>query len=108
MTGYFKQLYQLLGNRRRGERSPFEGSVNATWKNRYGQLTTHACSGLDVSSSGMSVVSEQPAVVSADAYLYSSAHRLKTFAAVRYCTRDAGGYRIGFQFRAEPAAWDGF
>ena len=108
VSRYFKQLYQILGNRRWGERLPIQGKVNATWKNQYGQLITHACSGLDVSANGISVVSEEPATISADAYLYSSEHRLKTFAEVRHCTRGAGGYRIGFRLRAEPAVWDGF
>ena len=94
MTRYFKQPYQLLGNRRKGDRLPIEGKVNATWKNQY--------------PNGIFVVSDEPASISADAYLYSSAHRLKAYAAVRHCTPGAGGYRIGFQFRAEPDVWDGF
>jgi PilZ domain len=105
---YFQELYLTLANRRRHDRLPIEGPVNATWKNQYGQLITHTCSGLNVSARGISLVSEEPAAISADAYLYSSTHRLKTYAAVRYCTRDRSGYRIGFQFRAEPAVWDGF
>jgi hypothetical protein len=108
ITHYCKQFYLILGNRRSQERVPIEGTVNATWKNQYGLLVTHACSGLNLSADGISLVSEEPASVSTDVYLYSSVHRLKTFAAVRYCRPDESGYRIGFLFREQPVVWDGF
>ena len=104
----FTQIYQTLGNRRRHERVAFEAKVNATWKNQYGQMVTHSCTALNVSPAGISVISEEPAMVSTDAYLHSSAHQLKAFAAVKYCKPGPNGYTIGFQFRPQPAVWDGF
>ena len=108
ITHYFKRAYQIMANRRKDERLPVAGTVNATWKNQYGQLVTCTCKTLNLSPHGVAVLSEEPATPSADAYLYSSGHRLKSFAAVRYCTRTGAGYRIGFQFRAVPAVWDGY
>jgi hypothetical protein len=108
ITHYCKLVYKTLGNRRRHERLPIEGPVNATWKNRYGQLVTHACNCLDVCQKGVAITSAEPASVSADVYVYASRYGLKSFASVRYCRPDAAGYRIGLHFRAEPAMWDGF
>jgi hypothetical protein len=108
ITRYCKLVYQTLGNRRGEGRLPLEGPVNATWKNRYGQLTTHPCNGLDVCGKGMAITSEEPAPVSTDVYLYASRYGLKSFASVRYCRPDRGGFRIGLSFRAEPAQWGGY
>jgi hypothetical protein len=108
ITCYCKLVYRRLGNRRRYDRLPVEGPVNATWRNQYGQLVTHTCNGVDVSQKGIAIRSEEPAPVSTDVYVYCSRYGLKSFASVRYCSPGASGYRIGLKFRAEPLVWDGF
>jgi len=108
ITQYFKQFYNTLANRRRYDRLPIEGVVNATWRNQYGQLVTRTCQSLDLSPNGLAAQSEEAAPVGADAYLHSSRHGLSTFALVCYCTPGEKGHRIGFQFRKAPEVWEGF
>jgi hypothetical protein len=105
---YSKQLYQTLGNRRRDERHPISGTVNVTVKNQYGQLSTRTCKCLNLSATGLALESEEAIPISSAAYLYSSQHGMKGFAAVRHCLRHGSGYHVGMQFRAAPKVWDGY
>ena len=104
ITYYCKQVYQKLGNRRRHERLPVEGTMTATWKSRYYELITHTCGCLNLSQKGIAIVSEEPAFISTDVYVLDSRHGVRSFATARYCTRRAAGYQIGLKFRADPVA----
>jgi len=106
ISQYCKKACQKLGNRRRYERLPVEGTLVASWKNLNDEVITHRCHCVNLSQRGIAIVSDAPAPLSADTYVHYSQHGVKSFATVRYCRQRGGKYQIGLNFRAEPATWE--
>ena len=106
LMDYGRSFYSLLGERRKAERLEFNCSITVSCKNRYGQLTTHACTCLNISEKGIGFVSPEPISANADVYLHSETHNLKRFGRVRYCTQKGDRNYVGCMFRPAPEFWN--
>jgi c-di-GMP-binding flagellar brake protein YcgR len=106
LLDYGRSFYSLLGERRKTERVEFACSITVSCKNRYGQLTTHACTCLNVSAKGMGFVSPESIAANSDVYIHSETHNLKRFAHVSYCSQKGDRNYVGCYFRPAPEYWN--
>lgn len=106
LKDYGRSFYALLGERRKAGRLDFNCSVTVSCKNRYGQLTTHACTCLNVSDKGLGFLSSEPIPENSDIYIHSETHNLKRFARVRYCVQKGNAHYVGCFFRPAPEYWN--
>jgi hypothetical protein len=106
LKDYGRSFYSLLGERRKAERVDFNGTVSVSCKDRYGQLTTHVCTCLNLSTKGLGLVSPEAIPENSDIYVHSEDHNFKRFARVRYCLRRGERNYIGCYFQASPAYWN--
>src|SRR5215472_4652488 len=95
LMDYGRSIYVLFGERRKAERVDFHCSITVSCKNRYGQLTTHACTCLNVSERGIGFMSPEVIPENTDIYIHSETHNLKRFAQVRYCTQRGDNNYVG-------------
>jgi hypothetical protein len=106
LIDYGRSFYTLLGERRKAERTDFACSITVSCKNRYGQLTTHACSCLNISDRGLGFISPETIPENSDIYIHSETHNVKRFARVRYCTQRGDRNYIGCFFQPAPEYWN--
>jgi hypothetical protein len=106
LIDYGRSFYSLLGERRKAERIDFDCGITVSCKNRYGQLTTHACTCLNISEKGIGFISPEPLTENADVYIHSETHNLKRFARVRYSTQKGDRNYVGCFFRPAPEFWN--
>jgi hypothetical protein len=106
LMDYGRSIYTLFGERRKAERIDFNCDITVSCKNRYGQLTTHACICLNVSERGIGFISPEPLTENADVYIHSETHNLKRFGRVRYSTQKGDKNYIGCIFRPAPEYWN--
>src|SRR5690349_13011146 len=99
LMDYGRSLYTLLGERRKAERMEFACSITVSCKNRCGQLTTHACSCVNISAKGMGFVSAEPIPENSDVYIHSETHNLRRFARIRHCNQQGDRSFVGCCFR---------
>ena len=103
---YGRSFYALLGDRRKAERVDFNCSITVSCKDKYGQLTTHVCTCLNLSTKGIGLVCPESIPENADVYVHSDSHNLKRFARVKYCHRKGDSNYIGCYFQSAPAYWN--
>jgi hypothetical protein len=106
LMDYGRSFYSLLGDRRKAERVEFNCGITVSSKNRYGQLTTHACTCMNISEKGIGFVSPELIPENADVYIHSETHNLKRFARVRYSSQRGDRNYIGCMFRPAPEFWN--
>ena len=75
-------------------------------KDRYGQLTTHVCTCVNISDKGTGFISPEPIAENSDIYIHSETHNLKRFGRVRYCERKGDTYHVGCTVRPTPEYWN--
>ena len=83
LMDYGRSFYTLLGERRKAERQEFTCSITVSCKNRYGQLTTHHCTYLNISAKGIGFASPELIRENTDVYIHSDTHNLNRFGRVR-------------------------
>ena len=103
---YGRSFYTLLGERRKSERFEFNCRLTVSCKNRYGQLTTHQCTCLNISDKGMGIETPEPIAMDSDIYIHSETHNLKRFGRVHYCQQKGGRVYVGCSFRPAPEYWN--
>jgi PilZ domain-containing protein len=96
-----RSIYELLGNRRRFDRTPFAGTVLLTWRTSVVERTEY-CSSVDLSPRGIGIECQEPLRLESIVELLSGG--AKRLARVRYCRAIAGGYRIGLEFLTETSS----
>src|SRR5690348_16184650 len=106
LLDYGRSFYSLLGERRKAVRMDFNCRITVSCKNRYGQLTTYACTCLNVSDKGLGFTSPEPIAEDSDIYIHSETHNVKRFARVRYCNSKGGSHYVGCFFRPAPEYWN--
>ena len=106
LKDYGRSFYSLLGDRRKAERVDFHCSLTVSCKDKYGQLTTHVCTCVNVSTKGIGLISPEPIPANSDVYVHSEGHNLKRFARVRYCDRKGDRSYIGCYFKPAPDYWN--
>ena len=90
-----RSFYELLGNRRKFERSPLGGAVLLKFANSVVERTEF-CSCVDISPRGIGLSS--PAMIDPDCVVELDSQGRTRFARVRYCRPDDANYRIGLEF----------
>ena len=103
---YGRSFYTLLGERRKAERVEFTCRLAVSCKNRYGSLTTHVCSCLNLSDRGIGLESPEPIPVGSDCYIHSETHSLKRFGKVRWCVQKGDRVLLGCAFQRPPEYWN--
>lgn len=98
---YVRSFYQLLGNRRKFERTPMSGAIFVTCKGAVVDNTYQATC-LDVSPRGIAVECSEPITVGGFVQLHSDDYGPRRLARVRYCLPRGDGYRVGMEFITEP------
>jgi PilZ domain len=101
LVRYARSFYQLLGNRRKFERTPMAGTIFVTCKGSVID-STHASSCVNVSLHGVGIECPEPLTVGGFVQLHSEDHGPRRLARVRYCVPQGGVYRVGLEFIAEP------
>jgi|SRR5581483_3546995 len=106
LIDYGRSIYTLFGERRRAERVDFNCSITVSCKDRYGLLTTHDCTCLNISNAGIGFLSPDVISENSDVYIHSETHNLKRFGRVRYCTQKGDRNYVGCFFRPTPEFWN--
>ena len=106
LMDYGRSIYSLLGERRKAQRIDFNCSITVSCKNRYGQLTSHTCTCLNISERGIGFLAPEALAENSDVYIHSETHNLKRFGRVRYCTQKGDQNYIGCFFRPAPEFWN--
>lgn len=83
---------------RKGERRPFQGTVQISWQNRSGETRTVRAKCLDVSGEGARVECECAMDFRTNVYVQAPAHGLMGNATVRYCRSSGIKHIIGLHF----------
>lgn len=101
LARYARSFYELLGNRRKFERTPMSGTVFVTCKGSVLD-TTQVSACLDISPGGIAI--ECPELLTKDrvVQLHSQDYGPRRLARVRYCIQLGDHYRVGLEFVAEP------
>ena len=97
---YGRSIYARLGERRTSERRACHGTVAVNCDNHYG--STYVCSCINLSDTGIGLVSFEPIPVKCDVYLYSEGLNLKSFGRIRWCVLKGDHYVAGCDFRSAP------
>jgi hypothetical protein len=106
LIDYGRSFYSLLGDRRKSQRMDFQCSLTVSCKDRYGQLTTHACTCVNISDRGIGMISREPIPANSDVYIHSETHNLKKFAQVRYSLQKGDQVFLGCVFQRAPEYWN--
>ena len=91
-----RSLYQLLGDRRKFERTPATGAILITAG--YAIVTTHVCSCADISPQGIGINCSESIAVDDLVAVHSDVEGPRRLARVRYCQQRGAIYRIGLEF----------
>jgi len=97
---YARSFYQLLGNRRKFERTPFAGTILLTCKGAIME-TTHVCTCVDIAPRGIGVESSEALPLGGFVQVHSDEYGPRRMARVRYCVEKDGRHRAGLEFIAE-------
>jgi hypothetical protein len=100
LARYARSFYELLGNRRKFERTPLCGVVFITCKGTVID-TTHASTCLDISRRGMGIECPEALTVDGFVQVSSEEHGPQRLAKVRYCIPRDDRFRVGLMFIAE-------
>jgi hypothetical protein len=100
LVRYARSFYQLLGNRRKSERTPMSGTVFITCKGTVLD-TTHVSSCLDISRHGIGIECAEPLTVEGFVQVSTEEHGPHRLARVRYCVPRGDRFRAGLMFIAE-------
>lgn len=106
LLDYSRSVYTLLGERRKASRVDFSCQVTVSCKNRYGSLTTHICSCVNISDRGIALESPEPIPTNCDVYIHSEMESLRRFARVRWCARKGDRVLLGCVFQRAPEYWN--
>lgn len=85
-------------NIRAGERHPFQGGVEVSWRSRAGDVKLARAQCVDFSQQGARIICEQPIDVRTNVYLKAPSLGLLGNASVRYCRRAGLKHMIGLMF----------
>ena len=96
-----RSLYELLGNRRKFERTPMSGTILVTRKGSVVE-TTEVSSCVDISPRGIAIECSEQFMKDSVLQLHSGDHGPHRLARVCYCIPSGERYRIGLEFIAEP------
>jgi hypothetical protein len=99
LVRYARSFYELLGNRRKFERTPMSGTVFVTCPM---EDTTQVASCVDISPRGMAVDCSELLTKDRVVQLHSEEHGPRLLARVRYCLQRSNHYRVGLEFVGEP------
>jgi hypothetical protein len=101
LARYARSFYELLGNRRKFERTPLSGTIFVTCKGSVVD-TMHVASCVDISPRGIAI--DCPELLTKDwvVRLHSENHGPRRLARVCYSIQRGDHYRVGLEFIAEP------
>jgi hypothetical protein len=104
LFNYSRSVYNRLSERRDSERKDFQGTVTVSCKDRY--RSSYVCSCVNLSDSGIGLVSYEPIPLKCDVYVQSTRHNLQRFGKVRWCVLRGDRYFIGCSFRRVSKPWN--
>ena len=84
---------------RRYIRSPISSRIEVGWQDERGWQKQMQTRGINLSSTGASVMSPEPIAVGSAVYLNSKELQLMGSATVRHCTAQKSKFLIGLEFR---------
>ena len=98
---YARSFYELLGNRRKFERTPMSGTIFVTC---HGSVVdaTQSASCVDISPRGIAIDCSELLTKDWIVQLHSENRGPRRLARVRYCIQRGDRYRVGLEFIGEP------
>jgi hypothetical protein len=100
LARYAQSFYELLGNRRKFERTPMSGTIFVTC---HGSVVdaTQSASCVDISPRGIAIDCLDLLPADWVVQLHSESLGPRRLARVRYCIQRGDRYRVGLEFIAE-------
>jgi len=100
LARYARSFYELLGNRRKFERTPMSGKMIVTSKGSVVD-TTQVASCVDISPRGVAIDCSELLAKDWVVQLHTEDRGPRRLARVRYCIQCGDRYRVGLEFIAE-------
>jgi hypothetical protein len=100
LARHAQSFYELLGNRRKFERTPVSGTIFVTCNGSVAD-TTQSASCVDISPRGIAIDCSELLTKDWIVQLHSENRGPRRLARVRYCIRRGDRYRVGLEFIAE-------
>jgi hypothetical protein len=100
LARYAQSFYELLGNRRKFERTPVSGTIFVTCNGSVVD-TTQSASCVDISPRGIAIDCLDLLPTDWVVQLHSEGRGPRRLARVRYCIQRGDRFRVGLEFIAE-------
>jgi hypothetical protein len=99
LARYAQSFYELIGNRRKFERTPISGTIFVTCNGSVVD-TTQSASCVDISPRGIAIDCSELLTKDWIVQLYSESRGPRRLARVCYCIQRGDRYRVGLEFIA--------